>query len=86
MFKDLFSFSICFRADDSYSDPNGEVMEGLSKCIERMITNEAKRDLVVTKQQVYVESKGNLFSSMLAKRARATQAPSKASIFKTFAN
>ena len=82
----MISFSICFRVDDSYSDLNGEVMEGLSKCIERMISNEAERDLVVTKQQVYVESRGNLFSSMLAKKARATQAPAKASNFKTFAN
>ena len=82
----MISFSICFRADDSYSDPNGEVMEGLSKCIERMISNEVERDLVVIEQQVYVESRGNLFSSMLAKRARSTQAPGKASNFKTFAN
>ena len=51
-----------------------------------MISNEAERDLVVTEQQVYVESRGNLFSSMLAKKARATQAPGKASNFKTFAN
>ena len=82
----MISFFICFRVDESYSDPNGEVMEGLSKCIERMISNEVERDLIVTKQQVYVESRGNFFSSMLAKRARSTQAPGKASNFKTFAN
>ena len=51
-----------------------------------MISNGVERDLVVTEQQVYVELRGNLFSSMLAKRARATQAPAKASNFKTFAN
>ena len=52
----MISFSVCFRADDSYSDPNGEVMEGLSRCIERMISDEVERDLVVT-EQVYVESR-----------------------------
>ena len=51
-----------------------------------MISNESEKDLVVTEQEVYVESRGNLFSSMLAKRARSTQAPGKASNFKTFAN
>lgn len=61
-------------------------MESLSKCIGRMISNEVERDLIVTKQQAYVESRGNLFSSMLTKRARSTQAPGKASNFKTFTN
>ena len=51
-----------------------------------MISSEEERDLIVTEQQIYVESRGSLFSSMLAKRARSTQAPGKASNFKIFAN
>ncbi|XP_057821922.2 uncharacterized protein LOC131034440 [Cryptomeria japonica] len=44
-----------FRFGGSYSDPNGEVMESLSTCIERMVPDVEERDLIVSELQNYEE-------------------------------
>ncbi|XP_059067032.1 uncharacterized protein LOC131051268 [Cryptomeria japonica] len=64
-----------FRFGGSYSDSNGEVMEGLSTCIERMVPNVEERDLIVSELQNYQGGRGKLFSSELARRGRTTQTP-----------
>ncbi|KAH9292585.1 hypothetical protein KI387_042230, partial [Taxus chinensis] len=60
---------------DSFTDVNGEVMEGLSTCIERMIPDVETRDLVILELQSYKHARGRLFSSVLAIRGRTTQSP-----------
>ena len=65
----------CDRFSPSYADPNGEVMEGFSKCMQRMVPNIAVRDLIVAEMEVYQNATGKLFSSALAKRGRQTQTP-----------
>ncbi|XP_059070586.1 uncharacterized protein LOC131860220 [Cryptomeria japonica] len=64
-----------FRFGGSYSDSNGEVMEGLSTCIERMVPDVEERDLIVSELQNYEGGRGKLFSSELARRGRTTQTP-----------
>ncbi|XP_059077416.1 uncharacterized protein LOC131876340 [Cryptomeria japonica] len=64
-----------FRFGGSYSDSNGEVMEGLSTCIERMVPDVEERDLIVSELQNYEGGRGKLFSLELARRGRTTQTP-----------
>ena len=65
----------CYRFSPSYADPNGEVMEGFSECMQRMVPDIAVRDLIVAEMEVYQNATGKLFSSALAKSARQTQTP-----------
>ena len=44
----------------SYADPNGEVMEGFSECMQRMVPD--IRDLIVAEMEVYQNATGKLFS------------------------
>ena len=64
-----------FLFSESFSDPNGEVMEGLTTCIQRMEPEVAVRDLIVREMDIYREATGNLFSSELAVRGRTTLPP-----------
>ena len=65
----------CYRFSPSYANPNGEVMEGFSECMQRMVPDIAVRDLIVAKMEVYQNATGKLFSSALAKRGIHTQTP-----------
>lgn len=60
---------------ESFFDANGEVMEGLTTCIQRMESTVAARDLIVNELDIYREAMGNLFSSDLAIRGRTSQSP-----------
>jgi hypothetical protein len=64
-----------FRFSPSYSDPNGEVMEGLIDCMQSMVPDVHVRDPIVAELEVYQNATGKLFSSDVAKRGRSSQTP-----------
>jgi hypothetical protein len=70
-----------FRADGTYADPDGEVIRGLSECVEKMVTSEETRDKIIAEQEIFTSAGGKVFSTSLCKRARLTQTPGN-----TFAN
>ena len=61
----------------SFTNDNGEVMEGLITCIERMTPISATRELILLELQNYKAARGQLFSSKMCVRGRGIQTPSK---------
>ena len=69
------------RADGTYANPDGEIIRGLSECVEKMVTSKKTRDKIIAEQEIFTSAGDKVFSTPLCKRERLTQTPSN-----TFAN